>query len=57
MYQCAAVSHIKRNDNGGIVGCHSSNLILNISIYESVFLGGEVMEVSINRVAESILTS
>ena len=56
MYQCKTVSHRKRNADGELIGHLNAKLILDTQVYESVFPVGEGMEVSSNRVADSILT-
>ena len=55
-YQRVTVSHRKQSDYGEIICRRNANLILYTRIYESVSLGGEVIEFYANRMAESIFT-
>ena len=56
-YHPATLPHRNLNVDVELIGLHNTNLILYTRLYESIFPGGEVVEVLENQVAEFILIS
>ena len=54
-YQREIVAHRKRSADGELIGLRKTNPILDTRVYKALFPGGEGIEVSSNRVDESIL--
>ena len=56
-YQRATLVHRKCNVDVGLIGLLNANLIFDTRLYQDVFPGVKGVEVSSNRLAQSILTS
>ena len=56
-YHNTKVAHMNQNVDGDLIDLRNANLILDTTVYDAVFPGGEGLEESTNQVSETIIIS